>query len=76
MVPFVTFGGLSVLAALLAMLLPETIDEDLPDTVREAETLGEERCRMTKQEYDDNTLVRSEDCTQTQYSEVKHIFPS
>ena len=73
-VPFITFGGLSVLAALLVMILPETGEEDLPDTVREAENLGEERCRMAKQEYDDNTLVRSEDCTQTQYSEVKHIF--
>ena len=53
MVPFITFGGLSVLAALLVMILPETGEEDLPDTVREAENLGEERCRMAKQEYDD-----------------------
>ena len=40
-------------------------DEDLPDTVEEAEHLGEHK---TKTDYDDNTLVRSEDCAPTQYS--------
>ena len=75
MVTFITFGGLSVFAALLALLLPETGEENLPDTVREAETLGEAE-RMAKHggkrgDYDDNTLVRSDDCAQTQYSEVK-----
>ena len=70
-VPFITFGGLSMVAALLALMLPETGDENLPDTVREAETLGDERMgKMGKQDYDDNTLVRSDDCAQTQYSEV------
>ena len=76
MVTFITFGGLSVLAAFLALILPETGDEDLPDTVREAETLGEERMAKngTSGGYDDNTLVRSDDCAQTQYSEVNHIY--
>ena len=31
-VTFITFGVLSIIACLLAMILPETGDEDLPDT--------------------------------------------
>ena len=40
-------------------------DEDLPDTVEEAEHLGEHKI---KTDYNDDTLVRSEDCAPTQYS--------
>ena len=31
-VTFITFGVLSIIACLLALILPETGDEDLPDT--------------------------------------------
>ena len=31
-VTFITFGVLSIIAGLLALILPETGDEDLPDT--------------------------------------------
>ena len=64
---FITFGGLSLLAGLCTLCLPETGDEDLPDTVAEAEHIGEHK---KTEQYDDNTLVRSEDCAPTQYSEV------
>ena len=56
-----------MLAGLLTLCLPETGDEDLPDTVAEAEHIGEHK---KTELYDDNTLVRSEDCAPTQYSEV------
>lgn len=75
MVTFITFGSLSVIAGLLALILPETGDEDLPDTVFDAENLGEASRKLSrKTDYDDNTLVRSEDCGATQYSEVR-FFP-
>lgn len=65
LITFITFGGLSLLSGLLALCLPETGDEDLPDTVDDAEQLG---IHKVKTDYDDNTLVRSEDCPPTQYS--------
>ena len=68
---FITFGGLSLLAGLCTLCLPETGDEDLPDTVAEAEHIGEHK---KTEQYDDNTLVRSEDCAPTQYSEVIFNF--
>lgn len=74
MVTFITFGTLSVIAGLLALILPETGNEDLPDTVADAEHLGEHEKIAKRTEYDDNTLVRSEDCTNTQYSEVSYIY--
>ena len=73
MVTFITLGVFSIIAAFLTLCLPETGDEDLPDTLVDAETLGDANKNgglAAKTEYDDNTLVRSEDCTQTQYSEV------
>ena len=77
---FITFGVLSVIAGLLALILPETGDEDLPDTVYEAENLGDnpEKNFSQKQasEYNDDTLVRSDDCAQqSQYSTEVRIFP-
>ena len=78
MVTFITFGVLSVIAGLLALILPETGDEDLPDTVYEAENLGdnaEKNCAKQASEYNDDTLVRSEDCAQqSQYSTEVRIF--
>ncbi len=72
-VAFITFGALSVIAGLLALILPETGNEDLPDTVAEAENLGEGRKRAKSTDYDDNTLVRSEDCTTQDVSGFNHF---
>ena len=38
--PFVIFGGLSFIAGVLALVLPETLGVDLPDTIKEAENFG------------------------------------
>ncbi|XP_071115386.1 organic cation transporter protein-like [Haliotis cracherodii] len=38
--PMLIFGGISILAALLALLLPETLYKNLPETIKEAEILG------------------------------------
>ncbi|KAK2147497.1 hypothetical protein LSH36_550g03002 [Paralvinella palmiformis] len=39
-IPFVVFGAVSLLGGLLALLLPETKNESLPDTFEEAENIG------------------------------------
>lgn len=38
--PFFLFGGISVASGLLILLVPETLNQKLPDTVEEAESLG------------------------------------
>lgn len=38
--PLVVFGCLSILAGLLLLLLPETLDQKLPDTIKEGEQFG------------------------------------
>ncbi|XP_046378535.2 organic cation transporter protein-like [Haliotis rufescens] len=38
--PMLVFGGITILAALLALLLPETVNKKLPETIKEAEMLG------------------------------------
>ncbi|XP_021942805.1 organic cation transporter protein-like [Zootermopsis nevadensis] len=38
--PFFLFGGISVASGLLILLIPETLNQKLPDTVEEAENLG------------------------------------
>jgi hypothetical protein len=73
LVTFITFGVLSLLAGFLTLLLPETWNRDLPDTVLEAEHLGEAAKVQQKSDYDDNTLVRSEDCAPTQISDHVRI---
>ena len=64
------------------MILPETGDEDLPDTVYEAENLGDNPQKNFSQkqasEYNDDTLVRSDDCAQQSQNstEVRIFSPS
>ncbi|KAI8500763.1 hypothetical protein Bbelb_215810 [Branchiostoma belcheri] len=38
--PYVIFGGASIAAGLLALLLPETVGRKLPETIEEAENIG------------------------------------
>jgi OCT family organic cation transporter-like MFS transporter 4/5 len=38
--PFFLFGGIFVASGLLILLIPETLNQKLPDTVEEAESLG------------------------------------
>ncbi|XP_059154009.1 organic cation transporter protein-like [Physella acuta] len=38
--PLIIFGGSSILAGLLALLLPETSKKNLPDTIEEAKNFG------------------------------------
>lgn len=38
--PLVVFGGLSIVAGLLLLLLPETLNQKLPDTIKEGEEFG------------------------------------
>ncbi|XP_066270962.1 organic cation transporter protein-like [Branchiostoma lanceolatum] len=38
--PYVIFGGVSIAAGLLALLLPETVGKELPSTIEEAENIG------------------------------------
>ncbi|XP_067675920.1 organic cation transporter protein-like [Haliotis asinina] len=38
--PMLIFGGITILAALLALFLPETLNKRLPETIKEAEMLG------------------------------------
>lgn len=38
--PYLAFGGMSVMASILILRLPETLHQKLPDTILEAESLG------------------------------------
>ena len=38
--PLVVFGGASVLAGLMAFILPETLGEDLPETFQDSLNIG------------------------------------
>ncbi|XP_046378548.2 organic cation transporter protein-like [Haliotis rufescens] len=38
--PMLIFGGITILAAFLTLLLPETLNKKLPETIKEAEMLG------------------------------------
>lgn len=40
LLPYLSFGLMSLIAGLLVLLLPETLDQDLPDTLDEAESIG------------------------------------
>ena len=57
---FLTFGGLSIVAALLTLLLPETLDRDLPDTVQDANHMhsnANSRERTSSMAGDDTTTM-------------------
>lgn len=45
-VPFAVYGGLSVVSGLLVLLLPETYQSSLPDTIEEGEQFGK-KCQKT-----------------------------
>lgn len=47
--PLLLFGGSALLSGALVLLLPETIDTRLPDTVQQAEELGRDRRVKIKQ---------------------------
>ena len=38
--PLVIFGTFALLAALLALILPETLNRSLPDSIKDAEDFG------------------------------------
>ncbi|XP_067676067.1 organic cation transporter protein-like [Haliotis asinina] len=38
--PMLIFGGITILAAILALLLPETVNRKLPEIIKEAEMIG------------------------------------
>ena len=38
--PLIIFGSLSILAGLMSLLLPETLDEHLPETLEDGEAFG------------------------------------
>lgn len=41
--PLLMFGGSALMSGLLVLLLPDTINTKLPDTVEEAEDLGHQQ---------------------------------
>jgi len=41
--PFFLFGAISVASGLLILLIPETLNQKLPDTVEEAERMGRQQ---------------------------------
>lgn len=38
--PYLTFGLMAILASLLILKLPETLNQKLPDTLEEAQNIG------------------------------------
>ncbi|XP_033635412.1 organic cation transporter protein-like [Asterias rubens] len=52
--PFILFGGLSIAAGLLALLLPETKDKILPETLEEGEAFGKPKCMGDGKEIDND----------------------
>nr|KAI8758142.1 organic cation transporter protein-like [Biomphalaria glabrata] len=48
--PLLIFGGASIFAGLLALLLPETANQTLPDTLKDAKNLGKQSQPKNKSE--------------------------
>lgn len=38
--PYLSFAGVSIIAGLLILILPETLNSDLPDTLEETLNIG------------------------------------
>jgi hypothetical protein len=47
--PLFLFGGMSILSGLFSLSFPETLNSKLPDTVREAESMGKNALRTRLQ---------------------------
>jgi hypothetical protein len=47
--PLFLFGGMSILSGLFSLSFPETLNSKLPDTVREAEIIGQNALRTRQQ---------------------------
>jgi hypothetical protein len=47
--PLLLFGGISVVSGLFSLSFPETLNSKLPDTVREAENIGNKALRTSQQ---------------------------
>lgn len=45
--PLLIFGGMATAAGLAALILPETLNTKLPDTVEEAENLGKQSRKIS-----------------------------
>lgn len=43
MLPFWTFAGASLVAGVLSLFLPETLDKELPDTIEQAINLDKKK---------------------------------
>lgn len=56
--PIVLFGMMSFVAALVTLLVPDTGKASLPDTVRQAEALGDLEPRTTQHDRDFNRRLR------------------
>lgn len=43
MLPYLSFGMMALIASILVNFLPETLNEELPDTLEEAENIGKKK---------------------------------
>lgn len=47
--PLILFGSMSMIAGMLSLIFPETLGTKLPDTVWEAENIGESKSNETRE---------------------------
>ena len=53
-VPFIVFGGMLLLSGALTLLLQETLNEKLPETIEEVRTIDSNDCLKEQQEKTDH----------------------